>query len=694
MSESCCDPKDTYAVIVGIEKYEKVGVGDLPGAASNALEFAKWLCEQEVPKENIFLFISELEENKDLVKTYQFNVEKASRDKIYHAIFNDINQKQGCILYIFWAGHGYISDVDNRRLLYADGQQNLNLPSLRRSLKTDTFSGFNKQILIIDACAVYAKSTSRLQYFGEQLPKEEYPIGKPKSNCEQVVLLATKAGETAKFNNNSGLFSGVLLKELRNKKRLLLPKEMREIVEEVKKVFNQGEYKDEQTPISLYYRDRDKDGNEDGNEEILGLTKTAKIYNLLDDRWDKLLSILYEVNESYVLYISCYFALSQFKQDVIGNYPRIVLLKSEENKNERENIFNYLKTIFLGNIINKNKKSNPISSLYLFVDYLFRLSTEKTIKKKLQEWKKETNHELPRLDINPQSRGRSRKLQTIYRDFNPYLVITCEPKSSEKLYLSAELIFQKNKDIKIFPIIDKKEIETTHVQQKFDSLLLLSYKIIGLCEYKNGNDTLIVEIFVTCEQLKKTSQECFEKIEIKIDNFSGDRKWISCHHKFVLRSFERLSNFDYTPISILQKKWDELNDLVSSEQEISNKIEWICSESLNSESKRDILGINLLYFSKDKLNKSINQVIQEGLPLFIWVREICSREETVREEFENLLRVNNLDGLLENIKNKRLDAYRNQQQTHLGYHIGLLCDNPYRLPSYYREDDNAVTFGT
>ncbi|MBJ7297071.1 MAG: NB-ARC domain-containing protein,Caspase domain-containing protein, partial [Dolichospermum sp.] len=56
------DPQKTYAVVVGIEKYDKSP--KLPGAASSSLKFAKWLNNQGVPHDNIFLFISESDDNK------------------------------------------------------------------------------------------------------------------------------------------------------------------------------------------------------------------------------------------------------------------------------------------------------------------------------------------------------------------------------------------------------------------------------------------------------------------------------------------------------------------------------------------------------------------------------------------------------------------------------------------------------
>jgi hypothetical protein len=677
MSESAPNPQNTYAVVVGIEKYDKGG--DLNGAVSNALKFAKWLSSVGVPNDNIFLFISKLDNTENLVP--HCKVKEPTSSNIYEAIFSDISKKEGELLYIFWAGHGYISDVENRRLLYSDDNKNLNLSSLLKSLKTDTFTAFKNQILFIDACATYAKSTSKIQYVGEQLYTEEYRLGKPKSHCEQFVLLAAKEGETAKYDSTEekGFFSEVLLKELEKKQKLLLPEEMGEVAKNVQKVFAENEqYKNLQTPIYLWYRDKD------GNETHLGLTKSAQDSIFLEERWKELAPILSEIDERHILYASCYFVLSEFSKDVNGNYPEIESLKSEYSV--REDISKTLKKIFF-KVIDNYKGSQPISILINFVDYLLLMKPKIAIKK-LEEWKKKTKNELNKIGISIKKLNfkKPHNLQKAH----PYLIIVCQPKSSEKFYLSAELIFQKdNKEPQWkFPMTHPPvEVALANIQDKFDDFLLFSYRIIQVLKF--NHDELIVEFFLPNRQLL----EPYEKIQIRSDIYNN-RKWIGCHHKFVLRSFERLQNMDYTPIQSLIEKWDKLSSFKLTEQEIYNKFKWIyCKEDCKLKSKSDILGMNVLFYSeKDIINLLQKEIIGKGLLLFIWIRSVYVEQEQLRKEFDNLLTVNNLNELLEKIKNERCNAFEaiEQKQDSLGYHLGFLCDNPYRLPSGYSTIGNDV----
>jgi hypothetical protein len=697
MSESEPNPQQTYALVVGIEKYDKCG--DLDGAASNALKFVTWLCDKQVPNENIFLFISELNHNKSLVDACKIQAKKAISSNIFNAVFTEISKKNGDILYIFWSGHGYISDVENRRLLYSDDQKNFNLSSFLKSLKTGTFDGFNKQILFIDACANYNKSTSKVQFVGEKPYEETYPLGKPKHR-EQFALLAAKEGETAKYDSTEkiGLFSKVLMEELEKKNKLLLPEKMEEITIKVKNIFKE-KYNNEQTPIYLWVREQD------GSEETIGLTKSALPFIILEERWKELAPILSDIsddiNNRCILYISCYFILSDFTQDVNGNYPEINSLKAEDSK--RENITKILKNILFKQI-NNNEDSQPIFIVIKFICYLLMLINSERIEGKLKRWNSETVNEINKIGINAKEIKQEiiKKLTDYkehYKKYHPYLIIVCKPKlsDSEKFYLSAELIFQiDNDEAKLkFPITNEDEVLLANIQDKFDDFLLFSYKAMSL--YGFTKEQLIVEIFLPNRQLVEPSEKSYEKIEIKTDIYNG-REWIGCHHKFVLRSFERLQNMHYTPLTTIKQKWDQLSSCKLNEKEIDHIFKWIsCKEDCHVKSHSGILGINLLSYSginiMDLLQK---QVLREGLPLFIWITSIDIKQEQLREEFDSLLVVNDLHHILENIKNKRFEAYENKEKVKdsLGYHLGFLCDNPYRLPSSYDIiGDSVVDFG-
>ncbi len=685
------NPQKTYAVVVGIEKYDKSG--KLSGAASSSLNFAKWLNDQGVPVDNILLFISELDENKTLFEDCKFNKNKATSNNIFKGFFEQINQKNGDLLYIFWAGHGFIVDENSRRLSYSDDTKNFNLSDLLKTLKTQTFPNFNKQIIFIDACGTYAKKSGSVHFYGEELYKEEYNSGGLKKNNEQVVLLATKAGYTAKYDSkeNIGLFSKVLLEELQKKQKLLLPEEMQEIKDNVVNIFK-NEYGNVQNPISLYFIDTD------GNE--IGLNQSAKDNILLEKNWTKLKEILSSI-DGCILYLACRLLLSQLAQDIDGNYPKINTLKSKHT--EVEEIPDILWE-FLFIDINQDPEEKTIFILLKFVVYLLQITTSIEI----GEWYREFKNQLHRQNINLEDVRTNiechiRDLRAEYQSYQPYLMITCEPNISDKnkVCLTAELIFQTNnhETSSIIPIAEKMECleKLVHIKDELDHFIDFTIKTIKL--YGLKNEQLIIEIFLPNHQLIKPSEESYEKIPIKID-IDGNQKWISSHYKFSLRSWSRLENIreGYINLDCITKKWNEINN--------KPQLEWVDYQNFTSNIKNsyaNIVGISLLdndkiFQHKNIINKFLQtQVINEGVPLLVWM--ISDEPEQLKAEITNTVltenNLTNLDDLLAIIKNRRSYSYNHQEQQKCwGYYLGFLCDNPYRLPSQYSTIGNDIlSFG-
>jgi len=690
------DPQKTYAVVVGIEKYDKWP--KLPGAASSSLKFAKWLNNQGVPHDNIFLFISESDDNKTLFKDCEFKKNEATSSNIFNVFFEQIKQKSGDLLYIFWAGHGFIDDINSRRLYYTDDNKNFNLSSLLKSLTTKTFPNFNKQIILIDACAIYATKTSGKHFYGEQLYKEEYRVEGVKNNNEQVVLLATKAGHTAKYNSeeNTGLFSKVLLEELQKKGKLLLPEEMREIQENVVNRFKQ-EYNNEQKPISLYFIDTD------GNE--IGLNQSAKDNILLQTNWEKLKQILSKI-DGCALYLACWLRLSESTKDkdIDGNYPKINTLKSQYTK--VEDIPDILwEVLFID--INQNEEEKAIFIILKFVSYLIQIVKYDDLK----EWNENFKNQLHRQNIklnpvNEQINVHLRNLKQQYKSCQPYLMITCEPNISDKnkVCLTVELIFQENNNEPSLILSIAEKIECLegleNIKEQVDHFISFTIKTIRLYGFTNHNEQLIIEMFLPNYQLIKPAEQSYEKIPIKID-LDGNKMWISGHYKFTLRSWSRLENINagYINLDSITKKWNQLNN--------NPKVKWVdypnITSNINNSDVINTVGITLvstatIFQQKNSINQVLQtQVINQGLPLFVWI--ICDEPEELKQEVIDTVltksNLTNLDGLLATIKNKRSHSYENhQQQKCWGYYLGFLCDNPHRLPSQYSTiGGDFLTFG-
>ncbi|MEI2583136.1 hypothetical protein [Scytonema sp. PRP1] len=110
MTELTAEPKQTYGLIVGIEKYHESTWNVKGGEPINdALKFAEWLCQkQRVPQGNIWLCLSPLEENQEQVDQCKLLVAEATLQTLDNIINNLLLRKSGDLLYIFWAGHGLL----------------------------------------------------------------------------------------------------------------------------------------------------------------------------------------------------------------------------------------------------------------------------------------------------------------------------------------------------------------------------------------------------------------------------------------------------------------------------------------------------------------------------------------------------------------------------------------------------------
>jgi len=260
------NPQTTYAIVVGIEKYE-VGEGNnLNGPARDAGKFASWLRQKQVPAQNISLFISPLPENNDfsyLPTELSATVQEATVAKITDFIENKLESLNPELLFFYWAGHGVINLAGERRLFYADATQkslkNLDFNALQSFLRTDYFgSKASRQIMIVDACANYVENM--VGGVANRLPEgNPFPSYNPVANREQFILLAAKPGELASniAAEQTGLFSKEVMAQLENLPQNEWPPNMDTVTTQLKQRFVTLREKGraEQTPTISYYKD-------------------------------------------------------------------------------------------------------------------------------------------------------------------------------------------------------------------------------------------------------------------------------------------------------------------------------------------------------------------------------------------------------------------------------------------------------
>jgi len=277
MTDTETPVQETYALVVGIEKYAAGQEWNLNGPARDACRFTDWLRRRGVPDVNISLFLAPLEEHSVLVTASVPQVRPATSDNIYRALNEEFRRQEGALLYLFWGGHGFITAEGTRRLFYADATAenslNLNLNSLLTTLRSEDFAGFRRQICIVDTCSNFVESL-RLD---RTLPHQTFSQSQP-TPANQFVLLAGKAGDLAKNLDaeQTGLFSREVLTLLASEPADRWPPDMIALTTRLQERFSalRNERATDQTPNYFSYRDWD------GNEGTLGqpsITSTAGV---------------------------------------------------------------------------------------------------------------------------------------------------------------------------------------------------------------------------------------------------------------------------------------------------------------------------------------------------------------------------------------------------------------------------------
>jgi hypothetical protein len=210
-------PDRTYAVVVGIERYEAGDAWDLDGSAESALRIISWLRRCHVPAENITALLSPLETNRSKVKQALAELEfltdplPATVDEIRRVITEQLPAKDGDLLVLFWSGHGVLDQRKDRRLFCANAavnaKYNINVTDLLAALSGANFRGLRQQVIIVDACANFIQEM-RLRL---PEPESEFAVGNTRP-VTQDALLAAAQGEKAQLDQkaSSGMFAQIV----------------------------------------------------------------------------------------------------------------------------------------------------------------------------------------------------------------------------------------------------------------------------------------------------------------------------------------------------------------------------------------------------------------------------------------------------------------------------------------------------
>jgi hypothetical protein len=205
----------TYALLVGIEKYDQPG-WDVPGPCANAVAVARWLISTGIPPSNIHAFLDPMNGLVDDIALLQrAGVQvRCPADWVTIDTFSRTALPAGCPansrLLVYWSGHGCTSRGGNRIFFCRDYVEKLpsrvfNGSNFLRSLRSPDYRCFAEQIFLADVCGVYSRSPiSDLS----EAPERQ-------GDTRQLAYFATPEGKYAIGPNGRGVFTEAALNVLR-----------------------------------------------------------------------------------------------------------------------------------------------------------------------------------------------------------------------------------------------------------------------------------------------------------------------------------------------------------------------------------------------------------------------------------------------------------------------------------------------
>ncbi|MCL2932430.1 MAG: effector-associated domain EAD1-containing protein [Trichodesmium sp. MAG_R03] len=350
----------------------------------------------------------------------------------------------------------------------------------------------------------------------------------------------------------------------------------------------------------------------------------------------------------------------------------------------------------------EQKKS--LSNLKKWVSKFISRHQEKNTPSKTQEKKKSLSKPLPTKKI---------KIQ-------PYLLISLEDTGSD-LLLQGELVLQKNDNDKIVKQEPIYIQEQTQAVRCADNLEIIGHYIKQFIQKsawklqryssRNSNitfkESIIVEWFLPIKYFLRP----MEAVPLPIQDstlFAGESKKLCSDYPLTFRVLERFETYQNNPeySRRLENNWKEVNDFFISQspltsEVIENKFEhhdryekWKILEARLRDNEK--IGINIISPLKgfEETAEIMRAIIMAGIPIALWSINIKDTPEKLRKIFLQILTsrdITNLTSLLNRMTRLRRQAYiDDNSEEKLGYRLGFLCDNPYRVPLRFKEDDAYI----
>ncbi|MGD1701381.1 trypsin-like peptidase domain-containing protein [Dapis sp. BLCC M229] len=263
-----------------------------------------------------------------------------------------------------------------------------------------------------------------------------------------------------------------------------------------------------------------------------------------------------------------------------------------------------------------------------------------------------------------------------------YILATLIPDQDEYFFLNAWLIIDDSvQNISKFQsLLDSNEKQqgilcnSTQIPKEFNKFLKKALKYL-----RGKNYSLTIEFFLPSNLM------CEEVDRWKISDPVAEEITLGIKYPIRLRSLERL-NLDYLDSYLPQwyEYWDKVKDFLPHKPTLELFEHLAEMESFNWKLLKikleEKIGLKVTCAHSESMRKDLfRAILSATTPIAIWLRNDIPNLNQVNF-IDEILTLQPLNNLCKAVKNMREEADANAQiDKHLGYHLAVLWENPYRL---------------
>jgi hypothetical protein len=387
--------------------------------------------------------------------------------------------------------------------------------------------------------------------------------------------------------------------------------------------------------------------------------------------WNQLYFILDKVNDNQLITQTCKETLKSSQNDLLGNCPEL-----------QQNIdLQRLKEILLNRF---PKRNDNIPTILEFAERL-SIKVDRQLTEQLNKWIEEIANNL---NIALPTYSKFPVNNDIYKYF---LLITIIPKGKNQFELESDLLLYNSSEDSYQPIPKfLNSEERSLIKCDFTEISQMVYDLVTLSEkYNDSSYPITIELLLPCKYLGYP----FDIQQIVIDENINAFNDLGCEKPLLVSPYERFSIPNF--YKEFERRWKKdiqerlkvkFVNFIEDIKELKN-YDYNCSNKLVNQWKLDkIIGLKIIgcWTEAEETQETLfYSIVRSGIPLALWSR--CNDLPNCEENLNNLLQSESLQNwhdLYEQVWRYRLEAYQDSQN--LGYHLGILSDDPRRIPSHLK----------